>query len=177
MDTRIYIHILLLLVMLVGCADMPVANQPQSAPASGSVTLLDENGNRALLETDSDNQSLIQIYSEQGWGEAIIDLPNATYPNQITLRFHLSGLEQLVIEHNGNAHEISISSSGDFAVHQSLTNAAGTSELDPTAPEWALAGLVEINGVPAQYINVTLPPSFVEQQIRSFTIQWVDFYR
>lgn len=198
MDIRIYIHILLLAIILVGCTVLPVAEQPQAAPASGSVTLLDENGNRIVLETYPNNHALIQVFSEQGRGSTNISIASATYPSSITLRFHLRGLEDLSIRHGNKTHRVSLSSiangggSGNIAIQQSINDAVDENVLDPDAPEWLAIGMVDntvvdnnVLDAAAQttiplengYIDVTLPPSFTTEQIREFTIQWIDFYR
>lgn len=160
----------------VSNSDLP-QSAPQSAPQSGSVTLLDDRGNTVSLETIDNNQTIVQVFSEDGWGNADINLSSEIYPSQITLRFHLSGLEQLTMEYGDSTHLLSLSSSGDFDVRQTMTNAAGSSEIAESSSDWAPAGSVESNGTSVEYIDITMPASFVEQQIRNFSIQWVDFYR
>lgn len=169
-----YIIVLLLILTITACTELPSAGQPQSAPAGNvelaTVTLLDENGNRILLATEN-NTARIEVFSESGIGNADLNIPNSTYPDQVTLRLHLQGMEELTIRHVAGTHSVSISSIGDNTINQSVTDQLGERVLAANAPERLTVTAAD------GYIDVALPQSFINAQTRDFSIRWVDFYR
>lgn len=174
-----------------GCQPPPVApsatettgqlhspDSPQSPPAF-KYTLYSQDAE--LTTVQAGQTAIIQITSDSGIGRADVEIVSGDYPRQISLQFHLSGLERLRFAYATTLIELSLSA-GDAALpHETVTHDNGSAQLIAAdSPYWLNARSVsaeQLGGTPAGYIEVDLPPAFLSAQARRFSIEWIDFFR
>ena len=133
-----------------------------------------------VTEIIDDNGTTYCIRSPSGIGSATIE--RDTWPDHVSLRLHLRGLEHLsigngsvtikasVLSHSGNRRLLSVAEGG-----QEKT-------LEKGSPYWADIQAFDANGNPIEglpegtgYFEMALPPALLEA--KSLTISWIDFYR
>ena len=122
------------------------------------------------------------VFGPNGIGSAHIVRTRGEMPKQITLRFFLKGLESLKFSYDNTQIQVSVSSSGDHAVIESMHQGTSTEEipLNSTSEFWMPTEIVSQNKtIPLQdgYFQVELPRAFFESGAREFEIEWIDFYR
>lgn len=136
--------------------------------------------------TVADRVLVFDIYSERGIGEATVQWLAGSYPQRIVLRFHLAGLEGLRLAYGATVLELALPSRNDPAPLQSVsfTGGGATQTITVESPYWMPTALVSgaAGAEPAipltdGWIEVQLPPDFLAAGYRTFSIQWVDFYR
>jgi hypothetical protein len=127
--------------------------------------------------------AVLDIHSETGIGGAQVQLQSGTWPPEMVLRFHLSGLEEMTLIYGETTLTLNVSSHGDNAIWQSITQNGNTEEIGPDSPYWMNVSLTAADGSPASIpldkgtIQVTIPKDITQSDQTSFTIQWIDFYR
>ena len=126
---------------------------------------------------------IIEVQSQSGIGSATIELVSGEFPENILLRLHVQGLEELRLSYSGTAITASVSSRDGRNVVQSLvTPDEGERSITPDSPSWLDIALVSEQSTPnipldQGYFEITLPEGLLTEADRSFSIQWVDFYR
>jgi hypothetical protein len=134
------------------------------------------------------NTAFFDIYSPHGIGSASVRWLAGAYPEQILLRFHLQGLEELRFGYGSTMIELSIPSVGDGSTHQSVSSAqTGSSSAQVITPESRYWMETELVGGKAGaqkpipltdgWIEVQAPLDFIAARQPAFTIRWIDFYR
>lgn len=131
-----------------------------SLPAAIEVSYSNNRGNEVTVSTDAAESSntLINISSEFGIGSAAIKLKRERWPDSLTIRLHLRGLEGFIVS-NGTTtlekHQLSIQ-----AYDQSMT---------PFDGEYLMSE--------AGYYEIRLPKALLTESATDIHINWVDFYR
>ena len=125
----------------------------------------------------------IDIYSPSGIGFAAVELESGVMPEEMILRLHLQGLEQLQLTSSQESIRASVSSDGSFNVDDQTILSAGTeSPLQSGNPLWmeieVVSGQAE-KKIPLEdgYFEVTVPKEFLKNAGTSFEIEWIDFFR
>ncbi|MEZ4866538.1 MAG: hypothetical protein R3C14_34785 [Caldilineaceae bacterium] len=174
---------LLLACLLTGSCI--VAPSVAAEPARFAITAKGD-GNELTVSTEGET-AIIDVQSASGIGSAKVELPAEHGLNQIVLRLHLQGLEDLKLIY-GVATITAQVSSQSLAVasqnpSQHVSTACGIEEdLTPTSAYWLDLQMVSAQQ-PAQiplkdgYFEFALPKDFWATPNHSFTVQWVDFYR
>lgn len=120
--------------------------------------------------------SWIDIQSPTGIGSATFELESGTMPANMTLRFHLKGLEEFRLTSAQDRISASVSS-GD----QTLLSSGTETPLLPGHPLWMKIEIVSNAGkkIPLEdgYFEVIVPQEFLLKTGKTFEIEWVDFYR
>lgn len=161
-----YAILVMLAVCLAGCA-MIAANDGHW------LVMPDQAGNR-LAVTTIDHTAVLDIFSERGIGRANVQWLGGDYPAHILLRLHLRGLEELRFTYATTTLTLSMPSTGASTPQQAVmtTSASGQAEpVTPASPYWMKTAVT--NG----WIEVELPPAFVQGRYTRFAVQWVDFFR
>jgi len=171
------------LVILASCL---TACNPITASDERWLVMPDRAGNRITV-TVVDHTAVLDIYSERGLGRADVRWVAGDYPAQILLRLHLRGLEELRFSYATTTITLSLSSTGDGGARQQYVSGAAPEPAQPSAPDSPYWMKTTIKGQPAQaqnpmplttgWIEVALPPHFLQERYTGFTLQWVDFYR
>ncbi len=136
----------------------------------------------ARLEIQQDGHAaVIEIFSASGIGKADVVIGSENYPEQITLRLHLHGLERLAFTYDQGTVEVSLPSTGDALPHESFARQGDAEQLiTADSPYWMNLRLVSDHPtipLPDGYIEVEVPAAFLSEQVREFSLDWVDFYR
>jgi hypothetical protein len=138
-------------------------------------------GNTLQLTSDSD-AIIINIFSESGIGSAEAELLEGRPPDDVTLRLHLKGLESFHLRVANQEQTVSFSSGATPQLTQSLSSAGVEQPLDPANPDWLEASIVAENplpGIPLEngYFSISMPADLFKDGNKTFSIDWVDFYR
>jgi hypothetical protein len=131
-------------------------------------------------ETDQDNHltlsvenetTVIDVQSSSGIGKADIEFLSGSYPAQIILRLHIKKLEGFKLTYGMTTVSASSSGTSD-TVTQSLIQSDGSEHaVTPSSPLW-------MDIWPEQeYLEIKLPKALTQERPKSFSFQWVDFYR
>ena len=133
----------------------------------------------------SEDRIRFDIYSPGGIGRATVHMVTDPYPAQIVLRFHLRGLEELRFDYQTTVISVAVASIGDDVVHQQVVLGTGEAQsIAPDSPYWMKT--TPVMGQPPSstagssnngYIDVELPPSFLQGEETTFSIAWIDFFR
>jgi len=175
---RSHLRIVLLSFLLVSCAGGAV--NAQSGEPIFTVTTKNKDDRVSFQNLNA--QTFIDVYSPSGIGSAALGLESGTLPEEIVLRLHLRGLEELRLTSAQTSITASVSNSDPSEIRQRVLAASSDTPLTPGHPLW-----MEIEIVPEQaekkipleegYFEVTLPQEFIQKAGSSFEIEWIDFYR
>lgn len=127
---------------------------------------------------------VFSVNSRSGIGSAAIERSEDKWPAQVTLRFHLKGLENLVVS-NGTVKLSAAVSKNEEKLRVRLWKDDKEADLlDAASPHWMEIRIVGADGKPARdlplkdgYFEMTLPKTFLENHPKSLGLQWIDFYR
>ncbi len=167
-----FLLLLLLALPLASCY-----SQTPPAPPSLTVITTEGAGTKVAVQLSGDT-AVFDITSPSGIGGAKVQLSSGEWRRTMRLRFHLNGLEEMVLTYGDTAVTLNISST-DSQVRQSVNDAP----IDSSSPYWMPVSLKNEDGNADQIpltngtIEVTLPPDFHSQNPNSFHIRWIDFYR
>lgn len=157
--------------LLVACAGFG------EEPALIDVTL-DKPGDTVTV-TQADDRVLIDVTSPTGIGGLEAKLTGGAWPEQVTVRLRLRGLEGLEIRYGDITLSTGMASSGapGPGLMLSITQPDGT--IDSASPSADIYYPVIQQGADAasDYFDVTLPPHFYVGAYESFELNWIDFYR
>lgn len=157
--------------LLVACAGFG------EEPTLIDVTL-DKPGDTVTV-TQADDHALIDVTSATGIGGLEATLTGGAWPEQVTTRLRLRGLEGLEIRYGDITLSTGMPSSGGPGpgLMLSITQPDGT--IDSVSPSADIYYPVIERGADAagDYFDVTLPPHFYDGDYESFELSWIDFYR
>jgi len=118
-----------------------------------------------------DETTVIDVQSPGGIGKADIELLSGSYPEQIILRLHIKSLEGFKLTYGKTTVSAASSGTSD-TVTESLIESDGSERAITSASPWWM----EIR--PKQeYLEITLPRALTQEKPKSFSFEWVDFYR
>ena len=130
------------------------------------------------------DQALFSIHSPIGISQAVIERVNEKWPDVIVLRLHLKGLESFRISNGKVTVEASVSSHDDKERVRLWRDGKEDSPLDAKSPYWMEIRMIGDDGKPVKTIplknghfQIQLPKAFFEDNPKSITIDWIDFYR
>ena len=173
-----YIQVFLLSFLLASCASVPAGAQSGEPFFHVTLSNLDDQ-----IDTVTQNgQTIIDIHSPTGIGSASFELESGSMPEQIVLRLHLRGLEELRLTSGQTSMAASVSNSNPAEVQQRILAASSDTPLLPNDPLWMRIEIIspqtEIK-IPLEegYFEVTVPQEFLRKAGKSFEIQWTDFFR
>ncbi len=161
------------LALLTACA--PVAPQPVA-----SVTT--DRPDTQVQVGESGDSAVVDVVSPTGIGGAQVAL--AAPPGALTVRLHLSGLEEYRFGYDDAQVLLSVSSH-DASVRQSVRVGEGSEEeIEPGSPYWMDVRILDAGGAVTTtlplhggVIEVDAPPDFFAQPRQTFSLSWIDFYR
>jgi len=129
---------------------------------------------------------IFDVFSQSGIGGADVSLMSGPMPKQILLRFHLKGLESLQFAYGETVITLTVSGSETHDVQETvLQGGIGAQEipLTPDSPYWMDVNIVASEGtttsIPLEdgYFEVTFPIDFLQNDHRTYSLEWIDFYR
>lgn len=124
----------------------------------------------------------VDIQSPTGIGSVSFELVSGTMPGNITLRLHLTGLEQFRLTSAQDRISASVSSGDALGIQNESILSSGTeAPLLPGHPLWMEIEIVSDaeKKIPLEegYFEVTVPGEFIQNAGKSFEVEWIDFYR
>jgi len=128
-------------------------------------------------------RALIQIFSAGGIGHAGFEITSRELPQHIALRLHLRGLEELRFAYDETVVTVSLSSTGEQDVQQSVSRVGEgpvkAQTVTANSEYWMKLRVVSKSKIPLQdgYIEVEAPKAFLQSGMRQASIHWIDFYR
>lgn len=173
------LSLLLACILITSCAVPP--RTPEVAPPAFTFTTEGE-GNELTVSIE-DKVAIIDVHSPRGIGSAEVDLVAGAFPESLVLRMHTKGLEKFTLSYNETKITASVSSSDSRVVMQSLASPeGGESPIGLGSPSWLEISIVSDQATPEipltqGYFEITLPEGLSTEADRSFSIQWIDFYR
>jgi hypothetical protein len=165
--------------VLAGCATPPAA--PADQPPVFTVTA-ERDGNTLTVGFEGET-AVIDVRSERGIGQGMVELASGTMPPKIVVRLHLKGLEGFRLSYDETVITAQVPSVGRVTIFQSLVSPKGAeSAIAVDSPFWLENRIVSDQPGPAiplnqGYFELTLPQDFFNTGQRAFSLQWVDFYR
>ncbi len=129
-------------------------------------------------------QTLFKVQSPSGISQAVIEPVNEKWPDVIVLRLHLKGLESFQVSNGTVTIEASVSSHDDRQRVRIWKDGKEDAPLDIKSPFWMEISMIGDDGkhvktIPLKkgYFQIQLPKAFFEDNPKSITINWIDFYR
>ena len=127
-------------------------------------------------------KTVISVHSPFGISQAIIERNEKNWPDTVMLRLHLKGLENFKVTIGKVTLEAAVSSQ-DGKVRL-WKDGKEDSPLDSKHPYWMEIRMVGKDGKPVKtiplkdgYFEMQLPKALFEDNPKSITLNWIDFYR
>lgn len=128
------------------------------------------------------NKAILSIRSPFGISNAAIERTDEKWPEAVVLRLHLKGLENFQVSNGKVKLEASVSSQ-DGTVRL-WKDGKEDAPLDAKSSLWMEVRMVGDDGKPTKaiplkdgYFEMQLPKVFFEDNPRTITMNWIDFYR
>lgn len=168
------------LLVLMGMSNAVTVGEDKT-PTFKITTKLDTDKVEVKVEKD---QTVFSIHSPFGISQAVIERTQEKWPESVLLRLHLKGLENFRASNGKVTLEGSASLQDDKQPTRLWKDGKEDSPLDTTSPYWMAVRMVGSDGKPAKniplkdgYFEMQLPKVFVEDNPKSITVNWIDFYR
>lgn len=127
-------------------------------------------------------KATFSIHSPFGISQAVINRRGEDWPESVTLRLHLKGLEHFKITNGDTALKGAVSCHGGKV--RLWRDDKEDSPLNAESPFWMVVRMVGNDGEPAETIplvnghfEMKLPRALFEKNPKSIVISWIDFYR
>ena len=160
-------------VLNTGCTN--TVNEPQFK----ITTKRDNDKVEVKVEKDT---TVFSVHSPFGISQADIERTDENWSDTVMLRLHLKGLENFKVSNGKVTIEAAVSSQ-DGKVRL-WKDGKEDSPLDAKSPYWMEIRLVGNDGKPTTaiplkdgYFEIQLPKALFEDNPKSITINWIDFYR
>ena len=163
---------------------MSCASQPANAQSGDEpVFIINAKNQDDQVNIQQENGiTTVDIYSDMGIGSAKIELESGGMPEEMLLRMHIRGLEEIRLVSEQAVVVASGSSSGSFAINDQRVNSSGSEySITPIDPLWMKIEIIsnQAKKIPLEsgYFEITVPREFLRSAGNSFEIEWIDFYR
>ena len=144
------------------------------------VTRKEEDRVRAEVNGDT---VIYSISCPSGIGGAAIS-PWRGWPKQVVVRLHLRGLESFTISSGNMKLSASVQSRGDNMRMLHLSGDGEERNVEQGSPYWTEMKILDakgklLQGLPDRggYFEVTIPKILFQENPKSLTLGWIDFYR
>jgi hypothetical protein len=138
---------------------------------------------RVDVKTETSN-TIFSIQSPSGISHAVIERAGEKWPDAVLLRLHLKGMESFKITSGKLKLEGSVSLQGGKPVVRFWKDGQEDTSVDAKSPYWLDVRILGGDGQPAKefplqdgYFEIALPQAFFEDNPKSITVNWIDFYR
>ena len=130
------------------------------------------------------DRAIFSIHSPTGISQALIERTDENWPKVIVLRLHLKGLESFRVSNGKVTVDASVSSHYDKPRFRLWRDGKEDSPLDTKSPFSMEILMIGEDGKPVEtiplksgYFQIQLPKALFEDNPKSITISWIDFYR
>lgn len=130
------------------------------------------------------DKTVFIVQCPSGIGQAVIERQEKTWPKLVVLRLHLKGLSSFRASNGRVRLDAAVSIQEGKVKVRLWKDGKEDALLGEKSPFWTDIRIVGDDGKPAKaiplkngYFEVALPRVFSEEQPRSITLNWIDFYR
>jgi len=159
-------------VLSTGCTDVVKETQFKIT------TTRDNDKVEVKVEKDT---AVFSVHSPFGISQTVIERTDGNWPDIVMLRLHLKGLENFKVSNGIITLEAAVSSQdGKVRIWK---DGKEDSQLDAKSPYWTEIRMVSDDGKPVKtipldgYFEIQLPKALFEDNPKSITVNWIDFYR
>jgi len=135
-----------------------------------------------IAEIITDGGTIFSVRSPSGIGNATIR--QESWPDHVSLRLYLRGLEGLAISNGSVTVKASVLSHSGHGRLLGVVNSGQEKVVDEGDPYWTEIKAFDASGKPVQglpaeggYFEMVLPRALFEAKPKSLIIDWIDFYR
>lgn len=164
--------VLMTAVLNIGCAEAVKAPQLKVTPKHVN--------DEVDFKVEKD-QAVCSVRSPFGISQAILESLGVNWPDAVTLRLDLKGLEYLKVTNGKVILEAAVSSQDGSS--RLWKDGNEDSPLDSEDPFWMEIRMVGDIGKPTTvplndgYFEILLPKALLKDNPKSITVNWIDFYR
>ena len=160
-------------VLSTGCTN--AVDEPQFK----ITTKRDNDEVKVKVEKDT---TVVSVHSPFGISQAVIERTDENWSDIVMLRLHLKGLENFKVSNGIITLEEAVSSQdGKVRIWK---DGKEDSPLDAKSPYWTEIRMFGDDGKPMNtiplkdgYFEIQLPKALFEDNPKSITVDWIDFYR
>ena len=179
--TSLWTVCLLAMTAIAGESRSPQTGTTPSEAAPDDVSVkIERQGDEVRVDKAADGVTL-HVHSPSGIGKATVKRTGDAWPEHVSLRLYLKGLESLRIISGRTTLEIAVSSHEANSVQLSLrTKRGGEKSLDKSSPYWTEVKREPVSekGPPADgCFVVPVPAELFKDNPRELRLEWIDFYR
>ncbi|MFO1044404.1 MAG: hypothetical protein U0941_21745 [Planctomycetaceae bacterium] len=164
--------------MAMGCVVM--ADQPTPSPFKITTK---RDTDRVDVDVKS-GKAEISIRSPFGISQANIVRVGKSWPEVVTLKLHLKGLEKFSVSNGNVTIHAAVSSSDPASRVRVWKDNAENVPVDDESPYWLDLRMIGSDGKPTKsiplqegYFEIRLPKPLFEGNPASISVDWIDFYR
>ena len=175
-------HTLALAVLMVFMGISNTVTAWDDKPPTFNVTTKRDN-DKVDVKVQKD-QTVFSIHSPFGISQAVIERTQEKWPEGVVLHLHLKGLESFRASNGKVTLDAAVSSSDDRQRVRLWKDGKEDSPLDSKSPHWMAIRMVGSDGKPAKdiplkdgFFEMRLPKVFFDDNPKSITVNWIDFYR
>jgi len=135
------------------------------------------------VQTERD-RTLFAVKSSSGISQAVIEREGEKWPEAVVLRLHLKGLESFRVSNGKVTLNAAVSSNKEGKRVRVWKDNKEADLLDEKSAFWMEIRLIGADGKPATeiplkggYFEIAVPKAFFENNPKSITLNWIDFYR
>jgi hypothetical protein len=168
------------LMVFIGMSNA-VTIEDDKTPTFKITTKRDTDKVEVKVEKD---QTVFSIHSPFGISQAVIERTQEKWPEAVVLRLHLKGLESFRVSNGKVTLDAAVSSSDDRRRVRLWKDGKEDTPLDSKSPHWMTIRMIGNDGKPAKdiplkdgFFEMQLPKVFFEDNPKSITVNWIDFYR
>ena len=160
-------------VLSTGCTNS--VDEPQFKIATK------RDNDKVEVKVESD-KAVVSVQSPFGISQTVIERTDGNWPDIVMLRLHLKGLENFKVSIGKVTIEAAVSSQdGNVRIWK---DGKEDSSLDAKSPYWTEIRMFGDDGKPTTsiplkdgYFEIHLPKALLEDNPKSITVNWIDFYR
>lgn len=161
---------------------LSVAVMTASADDTASFKITTKRDDDKVVVKAEKNKAVICVQSPFGISNAVIERTEEKWPETIVLRLHLRGLENFQITNGKVKLEASMSSQDNTV--RVWKDGKEESPLNEKSPYWMEVRKISNDRKPAKasplkggYFELDLPRVLLEDNSKSISVHWIDFYR
>ncbi len=169
-------------VIMLAASGVLAATSPKAAGKKPTVkAVTGKKGDRISIKMEG-AAAVLSVHSKRGIGSAEVTRLQESWP-EVTIRFHLSGLESLRISNGRVTLSASVLSHGNNKrlLHRIVDG--NEQKVEPGSPYWMEIRMVAGAGgkpkIPLDggYFEVRIPKAMLGEGAKSISLRWIDFLR
>jgi hypothetical protein len=171
---------LAVLFISIGIALAEASHPPQ--PAKFKITTKRKD-DAVEVRADKD-KTVFGVRSPFGISQAVIEREGEKWPEAVLLRLHLKGLSSFRVSNGKGTLDAAVAIQDGKTKVRLWRDGKEDAPLDEQSPFWTDIRLVGGDGKPAKklplqdgYFEITMPRAFFQDNPKSITVNWIDFYR